>query len=156
MLSYIFGVLGEVVAPKVLEPQEELSTYLRARQLTKALQLLRSDRAKEIDLNVISLDTGYASIHVAAAFGDIEFLNEVVCRNADINLQAGNGNTALHLAALNSHPNIVSYLLRAGANSSLPNTDGLIAYELAGSIDIKKLLSEDRSHLSLLQTSPSK
>jgi hypothetical protein len=143
MLSYIFGVLGEVVAPSVDDAQDELFTYLRARHQVKALQLLRNPvKAKRIDINCLSADTGYAAIHVASACGNIELVNEVLTLGGYINLPADNGNTALHLSSLNGHKTMVNFLMRAGADPSIPNNEGCIAIELASDNEIKSILTK--------------
>jgi len=61
--------------------------------------------------------------------------------NFDINSKDYEGWTLLHTAAyFSSSPEIVKYLLAKGANKSIRNNDGELAFQLAKDSEIKRLL----------------
>jgi hypothetical protein len=54
------------------------------------------------------------------------------------------GNTALHLAAMNSHSYVTELLLRFSADPAVPNDQGLIAVELTKDAATKEALLRRR------------
>ena len=60
----------------------------------------------------------------AALEGDVETIQYLIQRGALINLPNIHGNTALHAAAVNSHPGAVEFLISHGANIYARNRDG--------------------------------
>lgn len=70
---------------------------------------------------------------------------ELLLRGADVESKSSpGGNTALHLAAMNSHYNIIEVLLRSDANPAVPNDEGLIPVELAKEAAVKDVLLRRR------------
>lgn len=53
------------------------------------------------------------------------------CENIDLNVQNSNGNTLLHLAALNEQCEFITFLLSKGAKKDIKNNNGLTALNLA-------------------------
>lgn len=72
---------------------------------------------------------------------------ELVSLGAEISLPSSSGSTALHFAAVNSRKDIIKFLLREGADPSIPNENGMLAGELATNQDIRMLLSSDPSRM---------
>ena len=59
------------------------------------------------------------------------FVETLLEANANIAARDENGNTPLHLAALNGHPRTVEALLKAGANPKAKTIKGQMPYDLA-------------------------
>jgi ankyrin repeat protein len=72
----------------------------------------------------------------------------LIDRGADVNLQQADGDTALHVAALNHRTENAKLLLAAGADPSLKNDEGMTALDVAkkeGADEIAKLLEGGKS-----------
>jgi hypothetical protein len=70
-------------------------------------------------------------LHLAAAYGRLEIVAELLGRGAQIDFQDDAGYTALHHAAWNNEKAIVELLIGRGANHLILNNDGLKAFEIA-------------------------
>ena len=84
-----------------------------------------------------------ATLHEAAATGDLERVQRMALGGADVNERAVRDETPLHVAALAGHGEIVNYLLQRGANIDTRNDSGLTALHAAaygGHADIVRLL----------------
>ena len=57
---------------------------------------------------------GWTALHIAAFYGNLEILKELINQGADINAATNNEETILHLAARAQKPNkeLVKYLLK--------------------------------------------
>jgi len=63
-------------------------------------------------------------LHWAAERGDIEKVQELIARGANVNARDNEGDTPLHLAAQGGHMKVVQVLLRCGARLDLPDKEG--------------------------------
>jgi hypothetical protein len=118
---------------------------------TNTAKLLIQRRAK-VD---VADNSGLTPLHVSALRGSTEVLELLLKHKADCNVRtvasktappsAGGvpifpgrpgfsleGNTALHLAALNAQTNAIELLLKWGASINAPNPNGMTALDLAG------------------------
>lgn len=71
--------------------------------------------------------------------GLVKFLVE---NGADLNYQSSYGNTALILASMWGHSEVVRFLLSKGADTSLKNKDGNTALDEAKNSEIRRILSD--------------
>lgn len=84
---------------------------------------------------------GRSPIHLAAWFGNILSLKAFIeGKKSIINLQDKAGNTALHLACLNNHKDVVSCLLNEGASTKIKNMIGQTVLNIAESDDKPEIL----------------
>ena len=68
---------------------------------------------------------GMSPLHLAAVYGYTEVAAILLDNRADINYRkAGQGDTALHMAAANKKVYMVAFLLSRGAKVDVPNCDG--------------------------------
>jgi hypothetical protein len=78
--------------------------------------------------------TGVTLLHLASSLGLTRFVAGLLARGANPNALDRNGNTPLHLAALNGHSNIIYRLRLAGADHKIKSIRGLIPADLALSL----------------------
>ena len=75
---------------------------------------------------------GYTPLLQAVEFNNsLRVIEELIKAGANINHKDFIGNTALHLAAIESRPDVVSLLIKCGSNKFVKNEDGKAPYELA-------------------------
>ena len=72
-----------------------------------------------LDVNIRAGDDEWTALMNAAARGHLTSLKLLLDAGADPDLESAHGKTALILAALNNYPEIVSELLRGGANEKM-------------------------------------
>jgi len=91
----------------------------------------------------------YQPVHSMAQNGFTEGFNLLYAAQAiaNIDARANNGNTALHLAAINGHLGMVEALLAAGARCDLENNEGLTAEAAALKKDNRPVAKAIRSAL---------
>lgn len=65
------------------------------------------------------------TLHQAAEDGDLAEVKRLIAEGADVNLKDEDGGTALRIAAVYDHTDIVELLIDKGANVNAPNRDGL-------------------------------
>jgi ankyrin repeat protein len=83
----------------------------------------------------------YAPIHHLAIRGKTEFLERLVLIGADVNeAAAGNGRTALHIAAERKDGVLVQALLGHGADPRIRDHAGKLPSDLCAVADIRQLL----------------
>ena len=70
-------------------------------------------------------------IMFAAKFGHVEALAHLVRRGGNMELQADNGNTALHFAAETGESRVCTFLMHIGASKRIKNKESLLAGQLA-------------------------
>ena len=78
---------------------------------------------------------GFTELMRAAADGKFAGTTDLLGLGYTPNEQDANGGTALHYAVLNRHPDVVSLLLEAGADTSLKSNSGKTALDIARSIN---------------------
>ena len=99
------------------------------------------------------------ALHVAAYYGDQAKVKSILeNKNIDINEQDYEGRTALMLAAQRGHSSVVAELVKAGADTSVKDREGMTGFLLARNCDVfhqliqgngvvERLSKEDRSHI---------
>ncbi|MFN7114277.1 MAG: ankyrin repeat domain-containing protein [Alphaproteobacteria bacterium] len=90
---------------------------------------------------VVQDSYNYHPVHYLAQHGSVEGFNVLKAANGIADLDArlpSDGNTALHMAAVNGHVGMVEALLAAGARRDLENNEGLTAEAAA--------LKKDKRH----------
>jgi ankyrin repeat protein len=96
-----------------------------------------------ISLLAANVTAHAAPIHDAASAGDLERIQKLVVKGANVNAKAVRGETPLMIAALSGQGEIVNYLLQRGADISARNSSGMTALHAAtygGYTDIVLLL----------------
>ena len=86
-----------------------------------------------------------ASLHEAAAKGDIDAVRKLVAEGEYINFRDEGGLTALHWAAIKGHSNVVEFLIDSGANIKSKDNFGTTLLHMAvfGGEEIVKLLLDE-------------
>ena len=73
-------------------------------------------------------ERGFTQLYIAAGEGDLNKAKELLGKGANINAEAGNGNTPLHSALLtcplNKRNEMVGWLIDAGADVNAENNHG--------------------------------
>ncbi|XP_025978632.2 ankyrin repeat domain-containing protein 29 isoform X2 [Dromaius novaehollandiae] len=104
------------------------------------LQLLLNSGRVDVDCKD---SLGTTALMVAAYYGHIDCVRELVLQGADINLQRESGATSLFFAAQQGHNDVVKFLFEFGASTEFKNKDGASATFLAaqgGYLDVIRLL----------------
>ncbi|KAK2186122.1 hypothetical protein NP493_214g02024 [Ridgeia piscesae] len=86
------------------------------------------------DLVTMACTNGMTCAHVSACKGSVAVIKELMRFNKVIVITARNrtnDSTSLHLAAAGGHPELVRFLLDAGASATDENADGMTAIHLA-------------------------
>ena len=128
--------LGSILAPEeplATPPFEQIKSLVKAGKSEEALEhLTRSGPLSNIDaIDRLSDRDGLNVLHVASAANALSLVVELInVRGAKVNVMSSNGNTPLHYSAANGHANLIDILLRYGADPSIPNHNGEIAYDL--------------------------
>ncbi|XP_023419615.1 ankyrin repeat domain-containing protein 40 isoform X2 [Cavia porcellus] len=79
----------------------------------------------------------------AAALGDIREVQKLVESGVDVNSQNEvNGWTCLHWACKRNHGQVVSYLLKSGADKEILTTKGEMPVQLTSRREIRKIMGE--------------
>ncbi len=94
--------------------------------------LLPKGSNKLYSVNRISVE-GKAPLHIAAATGSVDMVNEILKRGAKINMKLPNGQTALHWAAQNNRTFIINLLLKNKASINAQDNAGNTPLMLAAS-----------------------
>ena len=100
------------------------STPLRAAAVKGHLDVVRCLVESGADVNTRNYTDGSTPLITASYWGQLSVVTYLIDKGAFVDLQAKDGNTALHDAAQRGHLEIVSQLLALGA-SQLPNNQGL-------------------------------
>jgi ankyrin repeat protein len=85
---------------------------------------------KGIDVNIGDAE-GASPLHAAAGAGQLEPVRLLISRGALVNARATSGDTPLHYAARMGHAAIVIALLKAGADRTQKNGDGIACLGMA-------------------------
>lgn len=85
-------------------------------------------------------------LHTVCSWGDLEDVKVLVAAGADVNAQGDQGGTPLFNAVIGRNPDVVSFLLKSGADPRIPNLYGRQVLEYAKNIEspssIVQLLEE--------------
>lgn len=105
------------------------------------------------NVSVNGLDkAGSTPLHWAARGGHVECVQALLgVPKVQVNVQNKLGDTALHLAAYRGHPDIIKLLLEAGADRTVANGEGKIAYALATDPAAATLLRDRRASQFMAQ-----
>lgn len=101
---------------------------------------LKTELSKEYNLYFYSK---LNILHIAAIMNKTNMLKYVLDNGVDINKIDKDGNTALMFGSKYGHLDVVKLLLKAGANQSIKNNDGMTAFDLAKTKNIQKLLGKN-------------
>jgi hypothetical protein len=116
-------------------------------QLLKVLDLLDvDDSTRRAKLNLRRAATGQTMMHLACSMGLKRFVAGLLARGAYCDLRDHCGYTALHLAALNDHEDIVRRLIYAGADPTIRTLSGLTAADVARSREVVKSIRKVERH----------
>ncbi|KAK7868690.1 hypothetical protein R5R35_008220 [Gryllus longicercus] len=86
-------------------------------------------------------DCGMGLIHWAADRGSLSVCRGLLERlKANVNLQDGDGQTALHYASSCGHIDIVKYLLENGADKNITDSEGSLPLDVASDAEIEHIL----------------
>jgi len=110
---------------KIIEMINQRKLHLNSEFFKAALLDLNFEKAKTFlakGANVnIRDESGNTALHNAAAYGEVEFVVELLKAGADVNIRDKSGNTALHHAATNGEVESVVELLKARADAEAKN-----------------------------------
>lgn len=118
-----------------------------------------------LDSNLVDLEqrenTGRTALFRAAASNFVEGVQHMINKGAQVNIVDERGQTPLHNVVIEGQsPEIVSCLLKNGANLEMCNGEGLTPFELAKKLSgsqasqmarIKQVLAEERSKVARLE-----
>jgi uncharacterized protein len=122
---------------------ETALTYVGTRCLSpdaaKTLMASAANAKEEINKALLNAATGPHD--PASCPSLVKFFVE---NGADLNYQSSYGNTALILASMWGHSEVVRFLLSQGADTSLKNRDGKTALDEAQNREIRQILTETK------------
>lgn len=137
-----FGVM--VSRPKMEEilddAEKSIEDFIREGQADKLKELLQG--IDPSDLNSLD-ENGLGLIHWASDRGNIEVLQTILdTKDIDIDLQDGEGQTALFYASSCGHKACVQLLLQHGANKEIVDNEESSCFDVAYDDEIKKILKK--------------
>ncbi|QEU61560.1 Nas6 [Kluyveromyces lactis] len=109
---------------------------------------------KKIDLDTILDESGWSPVHIASSIGSVTILEKLLNHTVEPNLdlQANNGITALHLACSKKHLNVVQLLVDRGASVRIKDGLGQLPLHRAaasGSVGIVSILCDKNSPVNI-------
>ena len=117
------------------------------------LEVRVSVSAEQIDLSKMQEGASNDKFFNAAASGDVEAVKQQILTGADINTKSYRGETAVMLAAMEGHTEVVITLIEAGVDINDQNVYGkhtpLILAALSGHFDTVKELIDSGADISL-------
>lgn len=115
------------------------------------------------ELAALHSELKYTAVHAAADFGAEEPLRWLIRTKVNLNLRDGRlGRTPLHYAAASGRSNIIQLLLDGGADRSLVDYKGHLAYQIAEehgyyeAKEVLKLVAPEIHRITVTETSPTK
>src|SRR5437879_10311512 len=128
LLSLATGML--LAAASAADVNADLQTAVKAGDLDRVKTLL-DQRADVNSRNAV----GAAPIHEAAWNGNVELIDLLLARGADVNLRhADGGSTPLHYAVITNHVEAVRTLLKHGADLQAEYRSGATPLHLAADL----------------------
>ncbi|XP_054157908.1 oxysterol-binding protein-related protein 1-like [Oppia nitens] len=126
-------------------PEEFLLYHSRTGNLKVVEKLILLAKKSEIDLDLNckgkqKSNYGWSPLHLAAYFGHLNVVDELLNNNCDVNIVNESGDTALHKAAYTGREDICVRLVAANADVLIINGDGLTPRELARKESVKRIL----------------
>jgi ankyrin repeat protein len=99
---------------------------------------------------------GFNTLHIASHKGQAGIIRMLLATKShlDVDSMTGDGRSALHVAALAEHAEVVQELLRAGANALLRDSEGQTAMHMAarsGNIAVARQILNECSECLLLR-----
>lgn len=156
------GVTDDVVVQNLLNCSTSLSdtgsltTPLDPSYMDSQISALANDGTTDSDHSVPAAPysspnlaglNGYSAIHLAAHFGKFSIIRLLLSAcPQDVDLLNHEGQTPLHIAALEGHAEMIPELLRSGANALMQDAEGRTALHLAVAkehFDVVRLLLDD-------------
>lgn len=120
--------------------------HLNSNHMGSQIQTSNSDDSSDSSLPSIEWArlNGFSAVHLAAYFGKLSIIRLVLSTSPeDADLLNNSGQGPLHIAASEGHAEVVSELLRLGANATQQDNDGRTALHVAvlkGRLNIVRLL----------------
>ncbi|CCK67846.1 Nas6p KNAG_0A01570 [Huiozyma naganishii CBS 8797] len=95
-----------------------------------------------VDLDTLLDDSNWTPFHIACAVGSLTLVKKLYERDTkpDLNLQTGQGTTALHLAVAKGHYEVVRFLVENGASTRIKDKNQQIPLHRAASVGSMKLV----------------
>jgi ankyrin repeat protein len=107
------------------------------------LEIVKTLLEAGADANMALTSIGNTPLYVASEKGDLEIVKALVAAGADVNIaRKGSGTTPLYTASERGHLEIVKVLLEAGADKTIRDKTRKTAYDVAKTLEIRKLLTE--------------
>jgi ankyrin repeat protein len=124
---------------KILLTWSLLAAHLYSADILELVSLLdRNDTAvfeskvqNAIDANAMREDNNKTILMYACWVGNIEAVNHLISKGADVNAQDIGGATPLHLAAWKGHNAIALRLLEHGASANAMSKEGMTPLDIA-------------------------
>jgi len=88
---------------------------------------------------------GNTALHYASANGDYSLAEELVSRNADVNILNSTGFNPIHLAALQDNVKLTLLFVKNGAQLMVPTNDGKVPADLTNDFQLKLTLFGSRT-----------
>lgn len=114
--------------PKVFY-NEEYSALLFVAVAKNNVQDIKALLHKEADINAQDSRNGYTPLIYAVKNNKINAVRYLITRGANLNKQAFDGNTALHIAMMTGNLQITEILLSANPDINIVNNQGYIAFD---------------------------
>lgn len=135
---------SENVRRSLREKDNDMRTPLHwavSMQNEEIVQFLLS-HMKSIDLDDLTDESGWTPFHIASSVGNYTIVEQLYNHpiKPDINLQTGQGTTALHLAVAKLHFLVVEFLLENGANLQIKDKKKQIPLHRAAAVGSMKLV----------------
>ena len=102
-----------------------------------------------IDVHTFRFDgEGNTLLHVASSVGSVDIVRYLIeSRSMDVNLQStATGATAVHLACLANHLDVVVYMISVLAKLNIPDHEGKFAIDYCQSQNMKELIERNMRH----------
>ena len=116
----------EAQVATIANPSEALLKACGQGKFDKAMEALNAGA----DVNTSSHNNKSTPLIIASQFGNLNLVNLLLERGADVNAKNGSGNTALHLAILYNSSDVIMALINAGADIDAVNNKNVSAFDI--------------------------